>query len=263
MAVLIDFDECLLSPDLFSIPEGGQSPFVGGPEYANAHMLNRQTGVVKTAVLRFDQLERGTFDLSLMSPADFSYLLNFINGGYGSGVGYRMRFPHYNSVTLETIAGPGSALQVPNGALTTFKLYISAIRPGITARSNVKRITKPVVQAAKATGATLYEADGVTARKFVGDANAPGHAALVFRVYHDTGGGNTEITTGWTVNVTTGIITYTSNIPVTGTYVRVTMSFDLPMAFTDNMFNLRGDIVGQAEGVGVREISHLELAIAY
>lgn len=262
MAVLIDFDECLLSPDLFSIPEGGQSPFVGGPEYANSHLLNKQTGVTKTAVLRFDQLERGTFDLALMSTADFSYLLNFINGGYGSGVGFRCRFPHYHSLVKEVIAGPGG-IQVPNGALTTFKLYQSSIRPGITARSNVKRIIKPVVQAAKATGASLFEADGVTARKFVGDANAPGHAALVFRVYHNTGGGDTEITTGWTVNVTTGIITYTSNIPATGTFVKVTYSFDLPMAFTDNQFNLRGDIVGQAESVGVRELSHAELNIAY
>lgn len=263
MAVLIEFDECLLDPELFSIPSGGQSPFVGGPEYANAHLVNRQTGVVKTAVLRYDELERGTFDLSLMSPADFTYLLNFINGGYGSAVGFRCRFPHFNSMTLETIAGPGSALQVPNGVLTTFKLYKSSIRPGITARANVKRITKPVVQAVKATGATLYEPDGVTARKFVGDANAPFHRAEVFKVYHDTGAGNTEITTGWTVNVTTGIITYTSNIPATGTTVRVTCSFDLPMAFTDNHFNLRGDVVGQAESVGVREISHTELGITY
>ncbi|MEK6281882.1 MAG: hypothetical protein AABN95_16130 [Acidobacteriota bacterium] len=262
MAILIDFDECLLDPSLFSIAQGGQSPFVGGPEYANAHLPNKITGVVKTAVLRFDELERGTFDLSLLRPTHFDYLLNFINGGYGSAVGFRCRFPHFNSMTLETIAGPGG-IQVPNGVLSTFKLYKSSIRPGITARSNVKRIIKPVVQAAKATGATLYEPDGVTARKFVGDSNAPTYAALVFRLYHDTGGGNVEITTGWTVNVTTGIITYTTNIPATGTYVRATCSFDLPMAFTDNQFNLRGDIVGQAESVGVREIGHTELGIAY
>lgn len=257
MAIIYAFDECLLDPNLFSIPQGGQSPFVGGPEYANAHMVNKQTGVVKTAVLRFDELEKGTFDLSLLSPDHFTYLLNFINGGYGSAVGFRIRFPHFNSVTLETIAGPGG-IQVPNGVLTTFKLYKSSIRPGITARSNVKRITKPVVQAAKATGATLYEPDGVTARKFVGDANEPTYRAEVFKIYF----GAAEQTTGWTVNVTTGVVTF-AVAPPTDTVIKWTGSFDLPMAFTDNQFNLRGDIVGQAESVGVREISHIELAIEY
>jgi hypothetical protein len=257
MAILIDFDESLLDPNLFSIPEGGQGPFVGGPEYANVHMTNRQTGVTKTAILRYDELERGTFDLSLLNSAHFTYLLDTINGGYGSGVGLRVRFPHFNSVTQEVIAGPGG-IQVPNGSLTTFKLYKSSIRRGVTARANVKRITKPVVQAAKATGATLYEPDGVTARKFVGDANAPPYAAEVFKVYF----GSTEQTTGWTVNVTTGVITF-SAAPSTGTIIKWSGSFDLAMTFTDNQFNLRGDIVGQAQSVGMREISHVELNIAY
>lgn len=257
MAVLIEFDECLLDPNLFSIPAGGQSPFVGGPEYANSHQINRQTGITKTAVLRYDELERGTFDLSLLNPAHFTYLLDTINGGYGSAVGLRVRFPHFHSVTLETIAGPGG-IQVPNGVLTTFKLYRSSVRRGITARANVKRIVKPVVQAAKATGATLYEPDGVTARKFVGDSGAPTYAASVFKIYF----GGTEQTTGWTVDVTTGIVTF-SVAPPTDTIIRWTGSFDLPMAFTDNQFNLRGDVVGQAQSVGMREIGCTELGIAY
>jgi len=257
MAVLVEFDEIILDPSLFSIPEGGQSPFVGGPEYANAHMVNKQTGIVKTAVLRFDELERGTFDLSLLNPAHFTYLLDTINGGYGSGVGLRVRFPHFNSVTLETIAGPGG-IQVPNGVLTTFKLYRSSIRRGVTARANVKRIVKPVVQAAKATGATLFEPDGVTARKFVGDTPLVIHAATVFKVYF----GAVEQTTGWTVDVTTGVITF-AVAPPTDTVIKWSGSFDLPMAFTDNQFNLRGDIVGQAQSVGMREIGFAELGIAY
>lgn len=257
MAVLINFDECLLDPSLFSIAQGGQGPFVGGPEFANTHLTNRQTGVVKTAVLRYDELERGSFDLNLLTPEHFSYLINFILGGYGSAVGFRCRFPHFNSVTLETIAGPGG-VQVPNGVLTTFKLYKSAIRPGITARSNVKRITKPVVQEPQATGAVLYEPDGVTARKFVGDSNPPTHRAELFKIYF----GAEEQVSGWSVNVETGIVTF-SVAPPTDTVIKWSGSFDLPMAFTDNQFNLRGDIVGQAESVGVREISHVELGIAY
>lgn len=257
MAVLILFHECLLDPNLFSVPQGGKSPFVGGPLYANAHSANRQTGVVKTAVLRFDELEQGMVDLSLITPTHFDYLLNFINGGLGSGVGFRCRFPHFNSVTLETIAGPGG-IQVPNGVLTTFKLYKSAIRPGITSLSNVKRITKPVVQAAKATGATLREPDGVTARKFVGDASAPTYAANPFKIYFAA----VEQTTGWTVNVTTGIVTFSVPPPI-GTVIKWTGSFDLPMAFTDNQFNLRMDVTGEAQGIGVREIGHVELGIEY
>lgn len=257
MAIAYAFDECLLDPNLFSIPHGGESPFSGGPEFANIHTPNSLTGVVKTAVGRFDELERGVIDLTIMSPDHFAYLLNFILGGYGSAVGFRVRFPHYHSVTLETIAGPGG-IQVPNGALTQFKLYRSAIRPGITARSNVKRILKPAVQEPQATGVVLYEPDGVTARKFVGDANAPITAPDPFKVYF----GAVEQTSGWTVDVTTGIITF-SVAPPTSTVIKWSGSYDLPMAFTDNFFNFRADVVGQVQSVGIREIGHAELGIAY
>ena len=259
MSVNILFDECLLDPAVFSIPQGGTSPVMGGPEYANARIFNQQTGIYKTAVLRFDPPEVLSVDLSLVTSDHLAYIIDTIRGGYGSGVGFRVRVPHDYSTTLSAIAGPGGT-QVPNGALTAFKLYKTYTRRGITARQDVRRTVKPVVQAAKATGVTLYEGDGSTVRKFIGDASAPPHAATVFRVYFNTGAGDVEQATGWTVDVTTGVITF-SVAPATGTYIKCTFDFDVPMAFTDNNFSLKTDVTGEVRGLGLREILPAELLI--
>lgn len=260
MPVSYLFDEVLLDPGIFVMPESG-SPATGGPEYANYKAWNPRTGVRKVNVTRYDPQEVVQVNLQLLDAEQLAYLIDFWRGGYGSAVGFRVRVPHDHSMTLETIAGPGGT-QIPNGTLNAFKIYKTYTRPGVSTRQDVRRIVKPVVQASKATGATLYEANGSTARKFDGDSGAPIWAAQPFKVWHDVSGTVTEITSGWTVNVTTGVVTYTSNIPATGTYVKVSCDFDTPMSFDMERLPVRADVTSSADGVLLREILYTELGIA-
>lgn len=240
------FDEILLDPDIFASREGG-SPVQGSPTFANTKHSNPATGISKINVNRFDAIEILNVDMALMTPADLLYLLRIWRGGYGNAVGFRVRIPHDYYVTLESFA-------TGNGVLTTFNLYVTYTRPGVTARQDVRRIIKPVndtparlTNLGGAGGSVrLYEPDGTTARVIT----------YPFKIYF----GAVEQTTGWTVNNTTGVVTF-SVAPPNGTIIKWSGEFDVPMRFVDNSLPLRPDPPSSSEATGVRleEILYTEL----
>lgn len=235
MAVPILFDEILLDPNIFA-----QATFQGWPEFANTVIRNPKTGVHKTNVNRFDAVEILTVDLGLLTTAQRSYLIRMWRGGYGSGVGFRVRVIYDYSVTAEAFA-------VGDASKTQFQLYVTYVRPGVTAREDVRAIVKPVVQLAKEKNAfQLYEADGVTVR-----AHAP------FKIYF----GTTEQTSGWSVDCKTGIVYFTS-APANGTVISWSGEFDVPMCFTGNTLPFKHEVTSaEASNVSFREILPAELGI--
>ena len=233
------FDEVLLDPNVFQMAEGAPVPLTGGPEYANAHIFNRQTGVYKTAVLRYDPREMLDANITAVRPEHVGYLVNFVRGGYGSAVGFRARVPHDYVAVREAFAAS-------DGATLSYKLYKTYTRPGVTERQDVRRITKPVAAAAQErNGFQLLAPDGAGPRVI---ENA-------FRLYLD----NTELISGWTVDVRTGTVYFTAN-PGAGT-LYWSGEHDTPMAFTGNNFTFRVDRNGDMPGVGLREILPAELGI--
>lgn len=240
MAVAYLFDEVLFDHNLYRVREGGGAPLTGWPELANTVIRNPKTGVHKTNVNRFDAIEMLSLAIALIDEADRAYLVNFWRGGYGSGVGFRLRVPYDYTAALEAFA-------VGDGVKTDFQLYKTYTRPGVTARQDVRAIVKPVVQVAKETnGFQLYEADGVTARTPV----------VPFAIQFN--GANQA--SGWTVNAKTGVVHFTS-APANGVIIGGTFEHDIPAAFTGNTIPFQHGFTSEAQNVNFREILPAELGL--
>lgn len=241
MPVTYLFDEVLLDPNIMT-------GFTGSPTFANHTIRNQTSGIRKVNVNRFDAIERGFIDLALLTEAQQAYLMNFWRGGYGNAVGFRVRVPYDYKVTLE-------AFGLGTGAQTAFNLASTYTRPGVTARQDVRRIVKPVndtpAQLTNLGGAggsvRLYEADGVTPR-IIG---------TTFRIYF----GGVEQTTGWTINNTTGQVTF-SVAPSNGTVIQWSGEFDVPMSFVANSMQQKFDVSSDVQGLEIEEILYLNLGIA-
>lgn len=235
MATPILFDEILLDPNVF------QASLQGWPEFANTVIRNPKTGVHKTNVNRFDPTEILMVNMALLTPAQQAYLLKMWRGGYGSGVGFRVRVIYDYTATLEAFA-------TGNGVLTQFQLYKTYTRPGVTARQDVRAIIKPVVQVGMETNSfQLYEPNGTTVR-----------VQTPFKIYF---GASTEQTSGWKANAKTGIVTF-SVAPTNGTVIRWSGEFDTPMTFMGNTIPFKHDVTSsEAQNVSFREILPAELGI--
>jgi hypothetical protein len=251
MAALITFDECWLDPNLYGAP-ASQSPLSGFPEYQNEHAQNPKTGIVQTNIGRLDGIEMLNLDLRLLNDTERAYFLNFYRGGYGSGVGFRCRVPYDYTATLEVIAAPSGAQAIADGAKTAFNLYKTYKRPGGT-RTVVRRICKPVATAHLGGGSvTLYNGDGVTART----------PTTPFAVYFNLTGTDVLQSSGWTIDNTTGILTFSSP-PGIGNTIKWSGEFDIPAAFLPPPPNQQYDITSDITNVGVREILSTELGISF
>lgn len=238
------FDEVLLDPDAFSFGAGETAAMAGGPEYANKRIFNKQTGVYKTNVARFDAVEMLAADPSLMKAADLEYLTTFIRGGYGSGVGFRLKVPH--DYTIES-----QALAETDGVEWAFPLKKFYSRPGGSLVYD-RRIVKPVVQPeAETNGVVLLDPNGADNRVI----NVP------FQVSHEKGGGSdpSPVLSGWTVDCTRGVLFF-EEPPEAGT-LYITCEFDIPAAFVGNQFTSRMDVIGEAKGLSIREVLPAELGI--
>jgi hypothetical protein len=245
LAVPIEFDETLLDPNLFESPEGGGGGLQGWPVFANTVIRNEKTGVYKVNVNRFDPTEILTLDCRLLTPADRAYLLKMWRGGYGSGVGCRLRVPYDFTATGE-VQGTINA-----GQTKSFQLVKTYTRTGVTARQDVRPIVKPVVNTNLATlGAatapvTLYEADGVTPRIIA--------VPFAVRVNGLTSGFT------YTINNTTGTFQIIST--VTSGTVAADFTFDIPAAFMGNSLQFSHDVSSSTSNVQFREILPVELGI--
>ena len=240
MPVPILFDEVLFDYGLYRVESASDRILSGWPEFANTVIKNPKTGVNKTNVNRFDAAEMLSLNIALLDENDRAYLLDFWRGGYGSGVGFRLRVPYDYTATLEAFA-------VGDAVKTQFQLYKTYTRRGVTARQDVRAIVKPVVQISKETNSfQLYEPDGVTART----------PTNLFKIYF----GAVEQTTGWTANAKTGVVTFTS-APANGAVIKWSGEFDVPAAFTSNSLPFQHGFNSEAQNVSFREILPAELNI--
>jgi hypothetical protein len=251
MAASILFDEVFLDPNLYGSP-AESSPLSGFPEFKNEHAQNPKTGIWQTNIGRLDGIEMLQLDLRLLNDTERAYFINFYRGGLGSGIGFRGRVPYDYIATKEVIAAPSGAQQVCDGTKTTFNLYKSYKRPAGT-RVVVRRICKPVATAHLGGGSvTLYDGDGSTPRT-IGTA---------FAVYFNTGGGDVIQSAGWTIDNTTGILTFTTP-PAINTIIKWSGEFDIPAAFLPPAPNQQYDVTSDITNVMLREILSTELGIAF
>lgn len=236
---IVFHDECFFDPELVKTSEGEMFPISGSPEFANTDLSNPLTGEHKVNVIRTVALRKILLQLKLQDLDDNAYFQNIFMGGFASGIGFRMRYvPDYTAD--EEVFGTS------NGVLTTFYLKKTFRRPGVTSHESVWRIVKPVVQVAKETnGFQLLEPNGTTSR-------AP---TIPLKVYRN----GTEITTGWTANAKTGVVTFAAP-PAAGT-LTWDGEFDLPVAFIGNTYTHKFDIPSELEGIAMREIPPYELGI--
>ena len=243
MAVPFLFDEILFDPDLFG-GEEGQAPLEGWQGYANTHVKNRRTAVYKTNVNRVDGFYLLTFSPGLLTADKLNYFLRMWNGGYGSGVGFRVRIPWEFQVTDEVFA-------TAQAGVLAYPLKISYTRPNVTARTNTRRIVKPVTNirlkdlGSPSGSVTLLDPNSGSARTITQE--------LVIKV------GNTVVT-NYEINNTTGWA-YFATQPTVGQPLKVTMQWDVPMAFVGNDLPHRWDINGQMQNVQLREVPPAELGI--
>jgi hypothetical protein len=191
--------------------------------------------------------------IALADAQKSAYFNQFWLGGYGSAWGFRFRYVPEYIVTQEVFAQG-------NGVTTTFQLLVTNNRPGAsavlrsgeTAISNVRKIYKPVVNThltsvGSAGGSvTLLEPDGGSNRVI----------DTTFRIYVN----GVEATSGWTVNNTTGIVSF-SVAPANGAILSWTGEFDTPVAFIGNSYVHNFDVPSEIEGVELREILGPELGL--
>jgi hypothetical protein len=238
MTVSLQFDEILLDPDLFNLGFA-----TGGPEFANNNMRSPITGVTRVAVLRYDPQIIWAVDFQDIShpdPKGLEYFNNIWYGGFGSAYGMRVRVETDHSVIDESI-GTG------NASATVFKLTKTYNRPGTSGHSYIRRIIKPVVSTHLGGGSvTLYQSDGSTARVI----------EVPFKIYLD----GSNQTSGWTVDNTTGIVTFSSP-PGNGIDISWDGQFDTPMQFWTNSFQQKADFPAEIKGLQMIEIMPASLGI--
>jgi hypothetical protein len=233
------FDEVLFDFNLYRVAAGGGAPLTGWPEFMNTVIKNPKTGVHKTNVNRFDAIEMLTLNIALLDADDRAYLIRFWRGGYGSGVGFRLRVPYDYTAALEVFAEG-------DGVETDLQLYKTYTRPGVTARQDVRAIVKPVVQQAKeTTGFQLLNPDGSN--------RTP---ETPFAIQFD----GVNQPSGWTANAKTGVVHFTS-APADGVVISWSGEFDIPAAFTGNSLPFSHDVASEAQNVSFREILPAELGI--
>jgi hypothetical protein len=235
------FDEILLDPDIFVA--GGAT---GGPQYANTIIKNPQTGVFKVNVGRYDFTQVWDLQVGLMTGAKLDYFMEFWGGGFGSAYGFRAVIVS-DFYVIDEVIGTG------NGVQTVFPLLKSYSRPGAN-HSYVRRIVKPVVNALVSPAQVLYEPNGVTTRA-IPTVRGIGKGVPAFTVKKDA-----VTTTAYTVNNTTGNITFTT-APANGVVVTWSGEFDTPMRFLQNQFQLKPDIASDIQGLQLVEILPAELGI--
>jgi uncharacterized protein (TIGR02217 family) len=245
MPIPILFDEVLFDPDLIG-SVGGQQPVTGGPELANTDIFNPGTGVHKVNVSRADAVRVFSVPVGLNSQAAREYFNNFWLGGQGSAVGFRFRVS-FDYRAADEVFGEG------DGAETEFPLYVTYTRPGVTARQDVRRITKPVTNTNVSGGVTLYEANGVAVRAHSTLPGSTYTTPFVIRI-------NGSPTLDYVIDNTTGLVTFDSP-PADGATLSWSGEYDTPMAFVGNSFQLEHNVTGKVPVLTMREILPAELGI--
>lgn len=228
-----EFDEVLLDPTIVTAASGS-------PEFGNSMIRNQGTGVRKTNIDRYDPIETFLIDMALLDNDDRDYLARFWRGGFGSGIGFRVKLwsDYYMQDEVWAVATAGQ---------TVVKLTKTYNRPGTTAHPQVRRIIKPVVSTNLTSGSViLYEANGITPRAI--------EVPFVVKLNGVVQG------SGWTVHNTRGEITFASGLSA-GVIVSGNCQFDTPMQFLANSFQQKLDVASEVQGMPLVEILPAQLGL--
>lgn len=242
MAEEILFDEILLDPGLFTIPDA-----TGSPEFANTMARAPGTGQMAVNIVRYDPQHVWQFDFKAVTPStgEFTHEMDYFNniwyGGWGSAYGLRVRI-ETDHLAVEEVLGTG------DGTTTQWFLTRTYNRPGTTDHPYIRYICKPVPGVAhlSADSVTLHEPDGIAARV----VEEP------FKIFNN----GVEVTSGFTISNTTGILTF-SVAPLAGHVISWTGQFDTPMRFATNSFQQKADFPAEIRGIQLIEIMPVELGL--
>src|SRR5215213_1430167 len=232
--MMLGFHDLLFDPELVATEGKQPFPISGSPEFANTHIFNPKTGVVKTNIGRLDEIRKIRMKIALANAQRSAYFNQFWLGGYGSAWGFRFRYVPEYIVTREVFG-------IGDGVTTTFQLVVTNTRPGAatilrsgeTLLTNVRKIYKPVVN----THLTNVGGAGgsVTLRK--PDNSGDRVIDTAFKIYKD----DIEATSGWTINNTTGLTTFLP-APSIGVILSWTGEWDIPVTFTGNTYTHNFDV---------------------
>ena len=141
-------------------------------------------------------MARRQYAISLLgrNPSEIAEVISFFHARQGRGYGFRLKDPadwHSGANVTATPANTDQQLGTGTGSLTTFQL-VKRYTSGPT--THIRTIKKPV------SGTVLIALNGVNQ------------------------------TTGWTVDTTTGIVTFTT-APANGVLVTAGFAFDVPVRF--------------------------------
>lgn len=245
---MIYFDEILFDGDIIA-GTGDAAALQGWPEFANTVVENPVTGTRSTNVNRYDPLYKFVVPSQGLSQAKLDYLLKFWRGGYGSGIGFRLKVDWDYRADIE-------AFGLGNDVRTQWPLVVTKRRPGPAtlfpggqARADVRRICKPVVQVAKEENSfQLYKADGTTTRT----------PTNPLAIYID----GLPSAIQWVVNAKTGIVSFAS-APADGALLAWSGEFDAPVTFDADMLEHVFNVLSSVNGIPFREIGFAELGLTY
>lgn len=215
------------------LPDWAENISGGGPEFVTFRTTVRSGAESAVGVWNYPK-HTWTLDARAITEDQFEYLLSFFINRAGSLHGFRFKDPRdyligrtYNILTGVTTEAPVSTSQITG---ETFQILRPYSYGGATVNVPVYKINGDVLTdtAADQTDSTVrvYQADGTT-----------------------------EVTSGWTVNLTTGLITFS----VAPGYVpKVSCEFDFPVRFDiDALPTSYQGFIRNANAVRLKQITQL------
>jgi len=197
------FDESAILNDT---PDGGvidYNAISGGPEKSTTIITSPFSGVSQRNVNRFDPLHRYSINTALLTQPQLNSLREFFHCRDGMARGFRMK--DMMEFWASSDGAPFAPIGAPNnfgtgdGSTTVFGLYKTYSSGGVT---RTRRIVKPI-----SATVSVYKA-GVLQ----------------------------TLTTHYTIDYTTGIVTFVS-APTAGNALTWTGLFNVPVRFATDFFN--------------------------
>lgn len=213
-------------------PEWAENISGGGLEWATVRTTVRSGAEVANALWEFPR-SAWVLDNSKIRKAEFDDLVAFAMVRVGPRDGFRFKDPRDYLIgrsTLDGVTFTEASVATVQLTTTTFQIVRPYTFSGVTA-------SMPV-----------YKINGTTLTNTVAD-----ETNSTVRVYQADG--TTEVTSGWTVNLTNGVITFS----VAPGYVpKVSCEFDFPVRFdADTLPTEYNGFVRGANGVRLRQIKQL------
>jgi uncharacterized protein (TIGR02217 family) len=208
----------------------------GGPEFVTFRTTTRSGAETAVSVWNFPR-SAWTLNSSAIRKTEYDQLFAFFVGRLGSANGFRFHDPR------DYLIGR-TAEEDEDGVITFTEAPVSTVQ----LTTETFQIVHPYTYGGTTVSPYVY--------KIVGDTltdTAAEETDSTVRVYQADG--TTEVTSGWTVNLTTGVITF-SVAP--GYLPKVSCEFHFMVRFDmDQLPTEYNQFLRSSSGVRLREIKHL------